>query len=63
MTEREDFSELIGLTPAEAEALVEGAIRVTERDNQPLVVTRDYRLDRINVATVDGKIVSVGRRG
>ena len=63
MTEREDFSELIGLTPAEAEALVEGAIRVTERDNQPLIVTRDYRLDRINVATVDGKIVSVGRRG
>lgn len=63
MTQREDFSELIGLTPTEGEALVEGSIRATVIDGRPQVGTRDYRVDRINVALQDGLIVSVSGRG
>ncbi|USN14119.1 hypothetical protein PAPPERLAPAPP_04450 [Brevundimonas phage vB_BpoS-Papperlapapp] len=61
--EPEDFSALIGLTILEAEALTGGKVRATLRDGRPQIGTCDYRLDRINVSTVDGLITAVGGRG
>ncbi len=43
---------LKGLTEAEAKVKIEEAglvARVTSKDGQPLIVTRDYRLDRVNL--------------
>lgn len=60
----EDFTFLIGMTLEEAAQSRCGlTIRVTMRDDRPLIVTQDYRLDRLNVAVKDGLIVSVGKRG
>lgn len=59
----EDFSDLIGLTPQEAQARSGLAIRVTMRDGRPLIVTHDYRLDRLNVSVADGLVDFVRGRG
>lgn len=59
----EDFSALIGLAPSEAEAKSGSTIRATVRDGKYLIVTCDYRLDRINVSVRDGVITSVSGRG
>ncbi|UTC28954.1 hypothetical protein MARCHEWKA_04420 [Brevundimonas phage vB_BpoS-Marchewka] len=61
--EPEDFSALIGLTIQEAEALTGGLVRATMRDGRPQIGTCDYRLDRINVSVVDGRITAAGGRG
>jgi hypothetical protein len=34
-------------------------MRVVERDGEPLLVTEDYRTDRINVVVVDGTVVAI----
>lgn len=34
-------------------------MRVVERDGEPLMVTEDYRSDRINVVVADGNVVSI----
>jgi len=34
-------------------------MRVVERDGEPLMVTEDYRTDRINVVVVDGVVVAI----
>ena len=51
---------LVGLKEKKAKKLSNKAgwhIRVTERDGYPIVITRDYRTDRINVS-VDQEIVT-----
>jgi len=35
------------------------AMRVVERDGEPLMVTEDYRTDRINVVVADGVVVAI----
>ena len=52
---------VVGLTAAEAEkALSEAGLiyRVISEDGQPNPVTMDFRVDRVNVVLVDGKVVS-----
>ncbi|HYN57450.1 MAG TPA: META domain-containing protein [Motilibacterales bacterium] len=52
-------TQVLGLAEADAQAAVEGAgltYRVISRDGEGLAVTDDYRLSRINVAIVDGKV-------
>lgn len=50
---------IIGFTEAEAKVAVETAglvMRISSRDGNHLVLTRDYRTDRLNVDLVDGKV-------
>jgi hypothetical protein len=54
-----------GMTESEAQAGADAAgltLRVVSRDGEPLPATMDYRLDRVNVALVDGVVTeaSVG---
>lgn len=52
---------VVGLTAAEAEkALSEAGLiyRVISEDGQPNPVTMDFRVDRVNVVLVDGKVES-----
>jgi hypothetical protein len=58
----EDFAEVIGLSEADAKkAFSENgwSMRVTRRDGQGCICTRDYRLDRVNVAVVAGVVTEV----
>jgi hypothetical protein len=60
----EEFTEmdLLGKSIEEAGRFVERSgyvIRMTRKNGQPLIITRDYRTNRINVAVIDGKIVEV----
>lgn len=52
------MKQIIGLTVAEARKYYKN-IRIVEENGARLVVTRDYRLNRLNVAVRDGKIVEV----
>lgn len=69
--EPEEWEEsLIGLTVKEAdeyaaEASDDGThVRVVRRDGMPLVVTMDFRMDRLNVETdADGYITAIVGRG
>jgi hypothetical protein len=57
----EDLKPLLGATLAEAEAAAQSAgyaSRVISSDGRPHVATRDYRLDRINLWLVDGKVAA-----
>ncbi len=57
-----DATKLVGksLADTSAEAEAEGcAVRVVEKNGKPLAVTQDFRPDRINVATEDGKVVRI----
>jgi hypothetical protein len=61
-----NFEEYIGLTLIELEDLLkqEGArVRVVSRDGVPCVVTRDYRLDRLNINLKNGVVDSVNGWG
>lgn len=52
-------SSLEGLTEAEAKAKIEAAglvARITRKDGELYIVTRDYRLDRINLEIVKEKV-------
>ena len=40
-----------------------GEMRVVERDGEPLMVTEDYRTDRINVVVADGVVVAINGIG
>lgn len=56
--------DLDGLTLEEASNLFPSyQIRVTREDGESLVCTRNYRTDRINVHTVNGKIKGEGYVG
>ncbi len=55
--------QLIGKTREEAEQITSLRVRPTRVDGQPTVCTRDYRLDRINVETLDGIITKVTNFG
>lgn len=60
--ELSDFTDIIGMSEAEADAFATGKgarIRVVKKDGKHLVITCDLRGDRINVATIGGKIVSI----
>jgi hypothetical protein len=53
---------LVGLSEADAAAAAQAntwAFRVVQRDGVDLPITMDYRLDRVNVAVTDGKVVAV----
>lgn len=59
-----DFRHIIGKTIEEARETLASAgktIRVTMKDGEAAVVTRDFRTDRLNVEIRDGKIT--GLRG
>ena len=52
---------VVGLTAAEAEKALSGAgliYRVVSEDGQPKPATMDFRVDRVNVALVDGEVES-----
>lgn len=52
---------VVGMTEADATALVEGAgltVRVVSRDGQALAVTEDYRVDRVNLTIEDGTVTA-----
>jgi hypothetical protein len=54
------MEEIIGATISEAQELMtENTIRVSVRDGEHLVLTCDYRSDRINVETQDDTIVKI----
>jgi hypothetical protein len=58
----EDFAEVIGLDEVDAKrAFTEAgwSMRVTRRDGQGCVCTRDYRLDRVNVEVTAGVVTAV----
>jgi hypothetical protein len=55
-TEHYDARELVGLRVGEARRIAEShrcLLRVVRRDGEPLVVTQDFRTDRINVSVRD----------
>lgn len=57
----EDLRPLLGATTKEATKAGEEAgykVRLVREDGQPHVVTRDYRLDRINLYIESGKVVA-----
>ncbi|USN15387.1 hypothetical protein KIKIMORA_02410 [Brevundimonas phage vB_BpoS-Kikimora] len=58
-----DLTSIVGLTPAQAALATGMTIRETFRNGSVLVVTKDYRTDRINVATDAGYITSVSGIG
>lgn len=61
-----EFDSLLGKTVDEAEKLVRGIgkwIRVTSVNGEPMVVTRDYKVDRINVHVHFGMITKVQGAG
>ena len=53
---------LVGLTLEQARAKTSHPVREVQRDGEHLIVTADYREDRINVATEGGKIVAIVNR-
>jgi hypothetical protein len=56
-----DLVPLLGATEAEAAASVAqagGLLRVSNRDGKPMVCTRDYRTDRVNLHLEGGKVVA-----
>jgi hypothetical protein len=58
----EDFAEVVGLPQEEAaKAFAEAgwSMRVTRRDGQGCICTRDYRLDRVNVGVAAGVVTEV----
>ena len=58
--------EIKGLTVEEAQVVLEGkgmVVRVRKKDGQGMIGTCDYRTDRVNVSTKDGKIVGVSGIG
>lgn len=55
----DQHSEIIGKTVDEAKSITGMTIRSVMINGNPVVVTRDYRTDRINVELLDGKIVRV----
>lgn len=53
---------LIGKTVEEARQELEpkgNTVRVVSKDGQPMMVTMDYRENRLNVEIVDNKIVKI----
>lgn len=58
-----DLTTLIGKTPAEAAMITGMVIRETIRNGKVQLGTRDFREDRINVATDAGYIKSVSGIG
>ncbi|HYT88067.1 MAG TPA: hypothetical protein VEL76_05055, partial [Gemmataceae bacterium] len=59
---RFDLKTLIGLDLGKAGEIAGRhgySIRVTMQDGRPLLHTMDYRLNRINVSVVKGKVISV----
>ena len=62
MNEKHDtkWDGLLGKTLAEAEKLTEFKIRPVRKNNQPFILTCDYRIDRLNVELdQDSKISKV----
>lgn len=58
-----DLTAIIGLTPAQAALKTGMKVRETIRNGMVQIVTKDYRTDRINVATDAGYITSVSGIG
>lgn len=57
---RNEFKDIFGKSLQEAGALHETFIfREILVNGQPTVVTRDYRIDRVNVATINGLITEI----
>ncbi|MEM7274518.1 MAG: hypothetical protein AAF547_15640 [Actinomycetota bacterium] len=59
------LEEVVGLSEEEAIALVRSlgrAVRVAERDGEPMALTMDYRPERVNLTIVNG-IVTAARSG
>jgi hypothetical protein len=57
---------IVGMDFEEAQKLLQEngmILRATTVDGEARMVTMDYRTNRLNVATQDGKVVSVGRVG
>jgi hypothetical protein len=57
-----DATALTGLGLPEAERRAERrgcSVRVVERDGESLVVTEDFRPDRVNLAVEDGEVVAI----
>ena len=57
--DRTTFDDLVGEDVGDARAIAERrgfSLRVVERDGEPLPVTLDLRLDRLNVAEEDGRV-------
>jgi hypothetical protein len=55
----DNFDSLIGLTEEDAIEILKDEgwrVRITVRDGKYYIVTRDYRLDRVNLQIVDGKV-------
>lgn len=59
----DEYANLIGMTPEEAEKETGLRIRVTSADGNFFMVTQDYCIDRLNVGTTDGVISSVSDFG
>lgn len=39
------------------------SMRVTRRDGQDCIITRDYRFDRVNVTVREGKVIEISYVG
>lgn len=63
MDQEVDYDHIIGMTLDEAEKASGLKIRPTMINGQHMIVTRDYRLDRLNVSLKDGRIISVSGLG
>lgn len=60
------FTELIGLTKAEAKEKLEEdglTLRVNKEDGEAYFGTCDHNMSRINVEVKEGKIVKINGRG
>ena len=59
-----DFNQIIGMTVEEAKRSLTGmTVRETVKDGTHLNVTMDLRGNRLNVATIDGKITEIIKIG
>lgn len=67
MTETEDWqSNLVGMDYEEAKSLAKTngwVLRARNIDGVAMFGTTDFRTDRLNISTVDGKVSSIGRVG
>lgn len=56
-----EFSELLGLSEGEAKRMITGSnrkYRISRRDGIPYILTRDYKVGRVNLGIEKGKVVA-----
>lgn len=59
-----NYDDCIRLTVKEAQELFPDVkFRITNKDGKPVLTTRDYKFNRVNVSVQDNRIVGVNGRG